>query len=63
VSKAFESRILSSLGVYGSTACFEAQAAVDSVLIINAKLRDLRKRAQGPCKRSIVAPATFKNAD
>jgi hypothetical protein len=63
VSKAFESRIVSSLGVYGSAACFKAQAAVDIVLNINAKLRDLRKRAQGSGKRSIVAPVTFKNAD
>jgi hypothetical protein len=59
VSKAFESRIVSSLGICGSTACFKVQAAVGIVLIINAKLRDLRKRR----KRWIVAPVTFKNAD
>jgi hypothetical protein len=45
VSKAFESRIVSSLEVYGSAARFKSRAAVDIVLIINAKLRDLRKRA------------------
>jgi hypothetical protein len=62
VSKAFESRIVSSLGAYGSAACFKAQAVVDIVLIINAKLRDLRKRARGFERRWVVAPVTFKNA-